>query len=85
MPSTDFAYFRSRVIVERGLALSAVEPRIAAIHERFARSYEALIKAEELRLATPETNSGMHQSRPSTYWLGAVDYAFRQGPIAPGH
>jgi len=73
MPTADSAYFRSRVIVERGLALSAAEPRIAAIHERFARSYEALIKVEALRLATPTTSSGLHHFRPSAYWLGAVD------------
>jgi hypothetical protein len=77
MPSTDFAYFRSRVVVERGLARSAAEPRIAAIHERFALSYEALIRMEKLRLTSPATSPGLHQFRSSAYWLGAVDYRAR--------
>ena len=77
MSSENAVYFRSRVIVERDLADSAVEPRVAAIHERFARSYEALVKEIEVRLAMPVAGALRRRSPPYAYWLSAAAYAAR--------
>ena len=77
MSSANAAYFRTRVIVERDLAESAAEPRVAAIHERFARSYEALVKEIELRLAMPGAGALRRRSPPYAYWLSAAAYAVR--------
>jgi hypothetical protein len=77
MSTENAAYFRSRVIVERGLAKSADEPRVAAIHERFARSYEALVGEFELRLTAPVASAVRKRSRAYVYWLSAIAYAGR--------
>jgi len=77
MSTENAAYFRTRVIVERELADSADEPRVAAIHERFARSYEALVREIELRLMAPAATAVRKRSRAYTYWLSAIAYAAR--------
>jgi len=77
MSTANATYFRSRVIVERELAESADEPRVAAIHERFARSYEALVREIELRLMAPAATAVRKRPRAYVYWLSAIAYAAR--------
>lgn len=43
MTSNDREYFRKRAAIERALAQSASDPRIADIHHELAERYEALV------------------------------------------
>jgi hypothetical protein len=52
MSHDDLTYYLQRAAIEREMAQTAANPKIAAIHEELARGYDALAKqppAELLR------------------------------------
>lgn len=49
MSSDELAYYRNRILIERGLAAQSANPKVAKIHQKLAALYEKLIELEEQR------------------------------------
>jgi hypothetical protein len=47
MTRTDLEYFRHRAAVEREMADKSVSPKVAAVHQKLARQYDALVNEPE--------------------------------------
>lgn len=68
-------YYRERAAAERELAAASENEEVAAIHEAFAREYEALVEQADLRpilrIAVPAGQSGrpamgaLHEESPT--------------------
>jgi hypothetical protein len=76
----DLAYYQERAEAERELAAASENEDVAAIHEEFARRYEALMEQPVLRpilrLAIPSESSaradiGVLHEKPAATQLGA--------------
>ena len=51
MSNDSIPYFRERAMAERALAMNASRPDVAAIHDKMAKQYQALVDTKVRRPA----------------------------------